>query len=53
MEESLRLLAEKLGVATNFSDAGLVQKDYCVDEKIICKIIWSKSEGYSYGPSER
>ena len=41
MEESLRLLAEKLGVATDFSDAGLVQKDYCVDEKIIRKIISS------------
>lgn len=35
MEENLRRLAEKLGLATSFSDAGLVKRDYEVNEETI------------------
>ena len=35
MDDNLRLLAEKLGVSTRFTDAGLVRKDYEVSEDVI------------------
>lgn len=35
MEDNLRRLAEKLGIVTKFSDAGLVKKDYEVSEDVI------------------
>ena len=41
MAEGLFLLAEKLGISSHFSDAGLVKREYCVDEKIIRQLITS------------
>lgn len=35
MEENLRLLADKLGIVTRFSDAGLVRKEYDVSADVI------------------
>ena len=35
MDDQLKKLAQKLGIATEFSDAGMVKKEYVVDEKII------------------
>lgn len=35
MEDNLRLLADKLGIVTKFSDAGLIRKEYDVSEDVI------------------
>lgn len=35
MEEQLKLLADKLGIATQFSDAGLVRREYDVSEDVV------------------
>ena len=35
MNEALNLLAQKLGIATKFCDAGTLKKEYVTDEKTI------------------
>lgn len=50
MDDNLRLLAEKLGVSTRFTDAGLVRKDYEVSEDIIRRI--ASALGYNAWTSE-
>lgn len=50
MEENLRRLAGKLGLAVRFSDAGLVRKEYDVDEDVIRFI--SNSLGYKADTTE-
>ena len=47
MEELLQQLAGKLGIATRFSDGGLVRKDYEVDDAVVRYI--AERLGYKAG----
>ena len=50
MSEELKLLASKLGIATTFSDAGMVRKNYDIKPEVIR--FFAETMGYGCGSDE-